>query len=107
MAPHKPRSAAPSAKNAPTAEARRQAAWGWKRRRRWQLFAGRKRVPCCFCGRLLTLDQATMEHVVPRSQGGPNVLENLEISCSPCNQERGVTEFDEFRKRKEQERCAR
>ncbi len=67
-----------------------------------QLFAGRERVPCCFCARELTREQATLEHVRPQSRGGPTVIENLKISCQPCNSARGDIGFEKFRGRKAQ-----
>jgi 5-methylcytosine-specific restriction endonuclease McrA len=33
--------------------------------------------------------EATFDHVVPRSQGGPTSWENVVIACAPCNQKRG------------------
>jgi 5-methylcytosine-specific restriction endonuclease McrA len=59
-------------------------------------------VPCCFCGRELHFNEATMEHVVPRSLGGPTIVENLKISCARCSNERGVEDFEAFLERKAQ-----
>ena len=59
------------------------------------LHKGRK--PCCFCQRTLTIHTATIEHVVPLAQGGGWEIENIKLSCSPCNQERGVQDFERFR----------
>ena len=67
-----------------------------------QLFDGRERVPCCFCHRELTREQATLEHVRPQSRGGKMELENLKISCQPCNSERGDMGYEKFRGRKGQ-----
>lgn len=49
---------------------------------------------CCFCGvRMgygLGLDvQPTFEHVLPRSHGGSDSLDNLVIACHRCNTTRG------------------
>ena len=54
--------------------------------------------PCCFCRRVLTLHTATIEHVIPLSLGG-----GWKIS----NQERGVQDFDEFRRAKRDELARR
>lgn len=36
---------------------------------------------------------ATKEHIVPRSLGGPNVMSNYVLACAACNNRRGVTLF--------------
>lgn len=37
---------------------------------------------CGYCGRRAT----TIDHVIPRSRGGPHCWENCVASCAPCNQ---------------------
>lgn len=44
---------------------------------------------CCWCGKPLTWDQMTIEHLVHRSKGGRNDIDNLRIACFPCNNSRG------------------
>jgi 5-methylcytosine-specific restriction endonuclease McrA len=46
----------------------------------------RDRHRCQYCGsdRHLTVD-----HVVPRSKGGPDTWDNLVTSCAPCNRKKG------------------
>ena len=40
---------------------------------------------------------ATLDHVVPRSQGGAEYDErNVVVSCHPCNQRKGSKMIDEF-----------
>lgn len=40
---------------------------------------------CAYCrGRATTAD-----HIVPRSRGGPNTMDNLRAACRPCNLRRG------------------
>ncbi len=48
----------------------------------------RLRARCRYCGRRLKLRRLTLDHVVPRSRGGSNALENLVLSCLPCNHEK-------------------
>lgn len=36
---------------------------------------------CAYCG----MPGSTIDHVMPRSRGGPNSWENLVAACSPCN----------------------
>ena len=40
---------------------------------------------CCWCYKKLTLQKATIEHILDRSQGGTNRVSNLEIACDACN----------------------
>lgn len=64
-------------------------------------------VPCCFCGRPLSFDEATLEHIRPRSEGGSNKVRNLAISCSSCNEERVVSDFWWFRSWKQNQKRTR
>jgi len=40
---------------------------------------------CCYCGEKLPLSQLNYDHVLPRSQGGKTVWENIVMACYPCN----------------------
>jgi 5-methylcytosine-specific restriction endonuclease McrA len=40
---------------------------------------------CCYCGRKLPTNKLNYDHVVPRSQGGRTVWENIVTSCLACN----------------------
>lgn len=71
---------------------------GSSRARKARLFGTREFVPCVFCEMQLNFEQATVEHIVPINKGGPNVLENLTISCRMCNNNRNSTPFDEWKK---------
>ena len=42
-------------------------------------------------------DLATLDHVVPRSLGGPLRADNLVLACQACNNARGVMEAEAFR----------
>lgn len=61
---------------------------------------------CVYCGTPLRRpgpgvkrapDLATLDHVRPRSLGGPLTRENLVLACSACNNARGTMEADAFR----------
>jgi 5-methylcytosine-specific restriction endonuclease McrA len=41
---------------------------------------------CQYCGSRSSL---TVDHVVPRSKGGPSSWENIVASCAPCNRRKG------------------
>lgn len=42
---------------------------------------------CVTCGSYLDL---TCDHIIPESQGGPTVFENLQTMCRPCNSRKGT-----------------
>jgi hypothetical protein len=51
---------------------------------------------CIHCGRALVVDLqargrggATVEHIVPKTHGGTDALENLAVACARCNQGKG------------------
>jgi 5-methylcytosine-specific restriction endonuclease McrA len=41
---------------------------------------------CQYCGARTTL---TVDHVIPRSKGGPSTWENIVTCCAPCNRRKG------------------
>ena len=45
-------------------------------------------VPCWVCGEHVTREAATLEHILPLSQGGNSHAENLAISHEVCNGQR-------------------
>lgn len=56
---------------------------------------------CCWCGRHVSIfrgrrDSATIEHVLPKSQGGTDDWENLAMSCARCNSDRGSQDMETF-----------
>ncbi len=49
---------------------------------------------CCrWCGKPLLLSEQTFEHMIPRSRGGKNNLENLRPACRQCNSSRRNNPF--------------
>lgn len=40
---------------------------------------------CQYCGAQITSDEATIDHVVPRSKGGRSTFENTVCACGSCN----------------------
>ena len=52
---------------------------------------------CIHCRSKLAIDldgnplgRETVEHIIPRTHGGTDAIENLAIACSRCNQGKGV-----------------
>ena len=44
---------------------------------------------CQYCEVELTAREATLDHVVPRSQGGKTTWENIVCACATCNRKKG------------------
>jgi 5-methylcytosine-specific restriction endonuclease McrA len=61
---------------------------GKDRRRRVRALLARDGDLCWLCSKPLDGD-ATLDHVVPRSKGGKNGLENLRLAHKGCNGARG------------------
>lgn len=49
----------------------------------------RDKGQCFYCGCALTWDEKTIDHVIPKSKGGPHRAWNLVISCLECNKTKG------------------
>ena len=54
-----------------------------------RLLRDRKNRKCCYCGRYLRTNEATLEHVIPISKGGYTKKNNCKIACRKCNEEKG------------------
>jgi len=44
---------------------------------------------CQYCGTMVSLDSASIDHVIPRSRNGEYVWSNVVTSCVKCNQAKG------------------
>ena len=40
---------------------------------------------CPFCGTKLSVDNAELDHIIPKSMGGEDTPENLRYVCAKCN----------------------
>lgn len=49
----------------------------------------REQGKCFFCGKELTFEEATLEHLLAKIHGGNNTLHNTTIACSECNRDVG------------------
>lgn len=65
----------------------------WKRRLWKRLFRLAKgKCPTCGCQMTRSPDRdnsATLDHILPKSKGGPTKKSNLEILCAACNRKKG------------------
>lgn len=51
---------------------------------------------CQLCGRSITYQDATVDHIIPKAMGGVNDVSNLQIACFACNQLKGSVLPDSF-----------
>jgi 5-methylcytosine-specific restriction endonuclease McrA len=49
----------------------------------------RDRFSCQYCSRFLKSGQVTVDHVIPKSMGGPSSFTNCVTSCYGCNNKKG------------------
>jgi hypothetical protein len=54
----------------------------------WWAVLARDQWTCCSCGRSARQDGVLLEvdHILPRSRGGSNAMDNLQTLCRKCNQ---------------------
>ncbi len=55
----------------------------------WQALGTSDRRPCNGCGREKYYDDFQLDHVMPRSKGGPDIDDNLQLLCAACNGRKG------------------
>jgi len=65
----------------------------------------RERGCCFYCGVKLSWSEKTVDHVIPKSKGGPHRAWNLVLSCFTCNKNKGdsdptAAQFDLVLRRK-------
>lgn len=51
---------------------------------------------CYLCGKSLTNETATIDHVIPLAKGGFHCLSNAKIACLPCNQKKGNKDLNSY-----------
>lgn len=52
---------------------------------------------CWYCGAGFSRLKRTLDHVVPRSRGGPNDPSNLVFACQPCNTAKASMSLEFYR----------
>ena len=50
---------------------------------------------CGYCGKPLTRETATIDHIVPQCRGGQNTWVNTVTACLPCNQRKNNKSLSE------------
>lgn len=68
------------------------------------LLCGRQDGTCGGCGVRFHKRNLTVDHIVPRSHGGTDHIENLWLLCGACNSSKGARTQEEFLKERMQNR---
>lgn len=55
-------------------------------------------LDCYLCGKTLTAQSATIDHVISLSRGGFHCPNNAKIACKPCNNKKYNKDLKEFTK---------
>ena len=60
---------------------------------------GQQRGDCAGCGNHYRAKDFAIDHIVPKSQGGPNTRDNLQLLCTHCNSTKGDDDMPTLRRR--------
>jgi HNH endonuclease len=66
----------------------------------WWAVLARDQWTCCSCGRSARQDGVLLEvdHILPRSRGGSNAMDNLQTLCRKCNQGKSHRDSTDLRR---------
>ena len=54
---------------------------------------------CAICGKKIrSIDELTVDHIVPRSKGGKNIISNCQLAHKSCNTRKSDTMPDKYEK---------
>lgn len=62
----------------------------------WRAAAVAQGKDCPYCGIKLTLENSTVDHRVPKSEGGSAARPNRTICCEDCNKAKGAKSMEEW-----------
>lgn len=68
-----------------TPKTRRETKSAARRRGLVESLAARDGWACMYCGKALSVENATIEHIVPLSGGGRDSIFNMSLACRACN----------------------
>lgn len=77
-------------------QARRAGAKGQVTPHQWRRLLKRHNFRCFYCGTKLLPANRTLDHKIPLSRGGANIIKNVVPACRPCNQRKMKLTTKEF-----------
>ena len=64
-----------------------------------EVIDGIKYCKCAGCGEQLNIKHMEIDHIIPKSKGGANILTNFQLLCGNCNKKKGNKSDYLFKKR--------
>lgn len=65
----------------------------------WKKYIGNKLDGKCYiCNRIVYYDNFDAGHVIAEAKGGKIEVDNLRVTCKPCNTSCGTYNLDDFKK---------
>jgi len=62
----------------------------------WDWFYAHHKGRCFFCGRSIPRKRASLDHLIPLTRLGQDEAQNLVLSCSWCNKDKGTMTAEEY-----------
>lgn len=53
---------------------------------------------CMYCGKKVSLSSFTFDHVIPRQDGGKTWWDNIVVSCTRCNGQKGCIDVKNYKR---------
>lgn len=54
---------------------------------------------CMYCGKTVSLSNFTFDHVIPRDSGGKTWWDNIVVSCTRCNSQKGCKDVKNYKRK--------
>lgn len=64
-----------------------------------QIVYNRYKGKCAICGKSISLEQMTVDHILPLAKGGDGSFSNLQAACETCNSMKHSLTQEEFFKK--------
>ena len=61
-----------------------------------QIVYDRYKGKCAICGTPVTLEEMTIDHIIPACKGGNKDFSNMQCTCDSCNLMKHYLTMDEF-----------
>lgn len=66
------------------------------RRKKRKILLKKQNNICFYCGQKLNLSNSSIDHIIPKSEGGSENISNFVVACKKCNRLRSTIDFNIF-----------